>query len=152
MIIAIDKTRRRNHTGTWRREMIGVVIVTHGSLASALLSTVELIMGTQEQVIAIAFEPGQAVADLQLRITQAIKQVDNGQGVLILVDILGGSPYNASAMLMMGQTRIEMVVGVNLPMLFEVLPMRTLKLASVADVALGGGRNGISKFVIKKGE
>jgi len=132
--------------------MIGVVIVTHGSLAGALLGTVELIMGKQEQVKAVAFESGQAVADLQMRIIQAVAQVDTGKGALILVDILGGSPYNASAMLMMEQPKIEMIVGVNLPMLFEVLPMRTLRLASVADMALDGGRNGISKFVMKKVE
>lgn len=132
--------------------MIGVVIVTHGSLAVALLSTVELIIGKQEQVNAVAFEAGQAVVDLQARILQAVEQVDKGQGVLILVDILGGSPYNASAMLVMERTGTEMIAGVNLPMLFAVLPVRTLKLASIADVALGDGRNGIAKFVMNKVE
>lgn len=71
--------------------MIGVVIVTHGNLADALLNTAEQIMGKQqEQVKAVAFESGQAVADLQNRIMKAVTQVDSGQGTLILVDILGG--------------------------------------------------------------
>lgn len=130
--------------------MIGVVIVTHGSLASALLDTVELIMGKQEQVQAVAFESGQAVVDLQARITQATLQVDSGDGTLILVDILGGSPYNAAAILMMEQDNIEMITGVNVPMLFEVLPVRTSKLASVVEVALGGGRDGITNFVMNR--
>ena len=130
--------------------MIGVVIVTHGSLASALLNTVELIMGKQEQVQAVAFESGQAVVDLQARITQATLQVDSGDGTLILVDILGGSPYNAAAILMMEQDNIEMITGVNVPMLFEVLPVRTSKLASVVEVALGGGRDGITNFVMNR--
>lgn len=130
--------------------MIGVVIVTHGSLASALLDTVELIMGKQEQVKTVAFETGQAVVDLQTRIAQAIAQVDSGHGTLILVDILGGSPYNASAMLVMEQEKLEIITGVNVPMLFEILPVRTGKLASVVEVALGGGRNGIDKFVMSR--
>lgn len=130
--------------------MIGVVIVTHGSLASALLNTVELIMGKQEQITTVAFETGQAVIDLQTRITRAVTQVDSGHGILILVDILGGSPYNASAMVMMEQENIEMITGVNVPMLFEVLPVRTGKLESVVEVALGGGRNGIARFVMSR--
>ncbi len=130
--------------------MIGVVIVTHGKLASALLDTVELIMGKQEQVKTVTFETGQAVVDLQTRIAQAVAQVDSGHGTVILVDILGGSPYNASAMLMMEQGNLEMISGVNVPMLFEVLPVRSGKLASVVEVALGGGQNGIAKFVMSR--
>jgi len=130
--------------------MIGVVIVTHGSLASALLGTVELIMGKQEQLAAVTFESGQAVVDLQVRIAEAVAQVDSGDGTLILVDIVGGSPYNASAMLVMEQKNIEMVTGVNLPMLFEALPGRTGKLASVVDVAINGGCSGIAKFVMNR--
>ena len=128
--------------------MIGVVIVTHGSLADALLNTAELIMGKQEQVKAVAFESGQAVADLQSRIMKAVTQVDSGQGTLILVDILGGSPYNASAMLMMEQVKTEVISGVNLPMLFAVLPMRNLTLDRAAEVVLTGGRDGISQFIM----
>ena len=130
--------------------MIGVVIVTHGSLASALLNTVELIMGKQEQITTVAFETGQAVTDLQTRITQAAIQVDSGHGILIFVDILGGSPYNASAMLMMERENIEMITGVNISMLFEVLPVRTGKLESVVEVALDGGRNGITRFAMSR--
>ena len=130
--------------------MIGVVIVTHGSLASALLATVEVIMGKQEQIKTVAFEVGQAVVDLQARIAQAVTQVDSGHGTLILVDILGGSPYNASAMLVLEQEKLEMITGVNVPMLFEVLPIRTGKLESVVAVALDGGRNGLAKFVMSR--
>lgn len=128
--------------------MIGLVIVTHGDLGGALLNTAELIMGKQEQVKAVAFESGQAVADLQVRIAQATKQVNKGQGILILVDILGGSPYNASALLAVEQADTEVITGVNLPMLFSILPVRNLKLASVADVAVIGGRDGIEKFAM----
>jgi len=130
--------------------MIGVVIVTHGNLADALLTTAELIMGKQEQVKAVTFESGQAVADLQTRIAQAVKQVDSGQGTIILVDILGGSPYNASAMLMLEQVKTEVISGVNLPMLFAVLPMRNLTLDGAVNVVLAGGHDGIARFIMNK--
>ena len=130
--------------------MIGVVIVTHGNLASALLDTVELIMGKQEQVKTVAFETGQAVVDLQTRIAQAVTKVDSGRGTIIFVDILGGSPYNASAMLVMEQKNIEIITGVNVPMLFETLPMRTGKLTKVVEVALRGGHDGIDRFAMSR--
>lgn len=128
--------------------MIGVVIVTHGNLGAALLDTVELIMGKQEQVATVAFESGQAVTDLQLRIEEAMRQVDQGQGTLILVDVLGGSPYNASALLTLEQAHGKVVAGVNVPMLFSLLPVRHLKLASVVDAAISGGRRGIEQFTM----
>ena len=129
--------------------MIGVVIVTHGGLGGALLNAAELIMGKQEDVKAVAFESGQAVADLQVRITQATEEVEKGQGTLILVDILSGSPYNASALLAVEQSNTEVITGVNLPMLLSILPMRNLKLANVADLAVTSGRDGIEKFTMK---
>lgn len=128
--------------------MIGVVIVTHGYLGVALLNAAELIVGKQEHVKAVAFESGQAVADLQGRITQASKEVDNGQGTLILVDIVGGSPYNASALIAVEQGNREVITGVNLPMLISILPVRNLNLASAAQMAVDGGRDGIEKFTM----
>ncbi len=128
--------------------MIGVVIVTHGYLGVALLNAAELIVGKQEHVKAVAFESGQAVADLQGRITQASKEVDNGQGTLILVDIVGGSPYNASALIAVEQGNREVITGVNLPMLISILPVRNLNLASAAQMAVSGGRDGIEKFTM----
>ncbi len=128
--------------------MIGVVIVTHGYLGVALLNAAELIIGKQEHVKAVAFESGQAVADLQERITQASKEVDNGQGTLILVDIVGGSPYNASALIAVEQGNHEVITGVNLPMLISILPVRNLNLASAAQMAVSGGRDGIEKFTM----
>ncbi len=130
--------------------MIGVVIVTHGSLADVLLDTAELIAGKQEQVRALAFAPGEDVATLQLRIREAIRQVNKTQGVLVVVDLLGGSPYNAAAMVAMQQTGVEVVAGVNLPMLLELLPARSSELEVLAEIALKGGYDGIGRFVMPK--
>ena len=132
--------------------MVGVVIAAHGRVASALLSAAELIAGRQDQITAVSFEPGVAFADLEFRMAAAIKQVDNKQGVLVLADLLGGSPYNAAAMLSMKQSGIEIVAGVNLPMLLEVLSARNGELQEVADVAFMSGGSGIHKLVFPKVE
>jgi mannose/fructose/sorbose-specific phosphotransferase system IIA component len=130
--------------------MVGVVIVTHGKLADILLDTAELIAGKQEQVTTLAFVPGENAAALQLRIREAIKQVDMTQGVLVVADLVGGSPYNAAAIVAMQQTGVEVVAGVNLAMLLELLPARGNELEVLTEIALKGGCDGIGKFVMPK--
>ncbi len=130
--------------------MVGVVIVAHGCFASALLTTAEEIAGKQEQVISLNFTTGENAADLQLRIKEAARSVDTGQGTIIFVDLLGGSPYQAAAIVAMQQPGIEMVAGVNMPMLLEILPARNDKLMNVTSVALKGGHDGIRNFDIMK--
>jgi mannose/fructose/sorbose-specific phosphotransferase system IIA component len=130
--------------------MVGVVIVTHGKLADILLDTAELIAGKQEQVMTLAFAPGENAAALQLRIREAIKQVDMTQGVLVVADLVGGSPYNAAAIVAMQQTGVEVVAGVNLAMLLELLPARGNELEVVTEIALKGGCDGIGRFVMPK--
>lgn len=129
--------------------MVGVVIATHGGLGGALLAAAELIIGKQEGIETVAFDSGQGIGDLQMRIAEAARQVDKGQGTVVLVDILGGSPYNASALLAAEKSWIQVIAGVNLPMLFSVLPGReTLNLESIAKMAVTGGRDGIERFTM----
>ncbi len=130
--------------------MVGVVIVAHGCFASALLTTAEQIAGKQEQVISLDFATGENTADLQLRIKEAARSVDTGQGTIIFVDLLGGSPYQAAAIVAMQQSGIEMVAGVNMSMLLEILPVRNDKLMNVTNAALKGGHDGIRNFDIMK--
>lgn len=130
--------------------MIGVVIVTHGTFADVLLDTAELIVGKQEQIMALAFEPGEDITSLQFRIREAIRQVSNKQGVLVVADLLGGSPYNAAAIVAMQQTGVEVVAGVNLSMLLELLPARSSELKVLTEIALKGGYDGIGKFVMPR--
>ena len=132
--------------------MIGVVIVTHGNFADVLLDTAELIAGKQEQVMALAFAPGENSITLQLRIREAIRQVSNKQGVLVVTDLLRGSPYNAAAIVAMQQIGVEVVAGVNLSMLLELLPARSGELEVLAEIALKGGYDGIGKFVMPSHE
>ncbi len=98
--------------------MVGVVVVTHGGLAEELVGTARMIMGTVEQVEAVGFQPDEREEEMFDKLRVAVRAVDEGDGVLILVDMFGGTPSNLSLRLLR-PGRVEVVTGVNLPMLLK---------------------------------
>jgi len=106
--------------------MIGIVLVTHGQLASAFRAALEHVVGRQEQIEAISIGPDDDIEQRRRDIVIAIKHVDTGAGVAVLTDMFGGTPSNLAISVMNG-TNIEVVAGINLPML--------IKLASVRETA-----------------
>jgi PTS system mannose-specific IIA component len=132
--------------------MTGIIIVTHGKLAQALLGTAEMIMGLQEHIGAIGFEAGQNVADLQEKLCQTLQKNAKEDEALILVDLQGGSPYNAAAMLAMTRPKVKVVTGVNLPMLLGILPSRDLDVVALSQLAVESGQSGVNEFVLPIGE
>lgn len=104
--------------------MIGMVLVTHGQLATEFRSALEHVVGPQGQLETITIGPED---DMELRrgdIMAAVKRVDSGEGVVVLTDMFGGTPSNLALSCMNGRS-VEVVAGINLPML--------IKLASVRD-------------------
>jgi PTS system mannose-specific IIA component len=123
--------------------MVGLVIGGHGYLAASMLEAAELILGQQEGVVTVALEPEQNLEDLHSQIGAAISQADHGNGVLVLLDLYGGTPSNATA-LHLKNSAIEAVAGVNLPMLLEVLLGRQERnLAELTALAEEIGRQGV---------
>lgn len=123
--------------------MVGIVIGGHGHLAGALLESTTLILGAQPDVVTVALEPSQSLEELHMRMGEAIAQAEQGDGVLVLLDLYGGTPSNATA-LHFQTARIEAVTGVNLPMLLEVLLGRAERdLPALAALAEEMGRQGI---------
>lgn len=124
--------------------MIGVLIVTHKELAEALLSVCDLIMGRQEGMAAVSLDPNASPETCRQLIQQGLAQVNNGDGVIILTDMLGGTPSNLSlAFLQTG--KVEVVTGVNLPMLMKLANLRDLKdLSQVASALRQSGQQGIT--------
>ena len=106
--------------------MIGLVLVTHGRLAVEFRSALEHVVGPQTQIEAITIGPDDDVEQRRKDMVEAIKRVDTGQGVAVLTDMFGGTPSNL-AISCMSQPKVEVVAGINLPML--------VKLAKVRDVA-----------------
>jgi mannose PTS system EIIA component len=123
--------------------MIGVVVVTHGQLATELVNAAETIVGELPRFAAVSIGWHEDTEDARGEIEQAIARVDDGTGVLILTDMFGGTPSNL-AMTFLAEGRIEVITGVNLPMLIKLANMpKQPDLLSVARDMREHGRNAI---------
>ncbi len=122
---------------------VGIVIAAHGDLAHALRQSAEMILGAQDGVVTVALNPQDNLDNLQATIREAIDQADSGVGVIVLIDLFGGTPGNAAA-LCLAERDLPIVSGVNLPMLLEVMLSRnSFSPAELAALALESGANGI---------
>ncbi|MFO1167349.1 MAG: PTS sugar transporter subunit IIA [Rhodoblastus sp.] len=104
--------------------MIGMVLVTHGCLATEFRAAMEHVVGPQKQVATITIGPEDDMEKRRGDIMAAVNSVESGQGVILLTDMFGGTPSNLAISVMNG-AKVEVVAGINLPML--------IKLASVRD-------------------
>lgn len=124
--------------------MIGLVLVTHGRLAVEFVTAMEHVVGRQDAVESICIGPDD---DMELRrsdIAAAIGRVDQGRGVIILTDLFGGTPSNL-AISLMETGRIEVIAGVNLPMLIRLEgARRTMSVVAAVAAAREAGRKYIS--------
>ncbi len=118
--------------------MIGIVVVAHGPLANSLLATAEFIIGSRlEGVKAVEVTPDGSPKELKSALGAALAKVDDGDGVLVLVDMFGGSPSDMSISFL-EPGRVEVLTGANLPMLLEVALRRnkTTDLRELAEEAV----------------
>ena len=99
--------------------MIGGVIVTHGQLATELVSAAEMIVGEIHHITAVSIGWHDDVDVARQEVERAIQRVDTGSGVLVLTDMFGGTPTNIAASFL-GQSQVEIVTGVNLPMVIRL--------------------------------
>lgn len=104
--------------------MVGVVIVTHGQFGKELLKTSAMIIGTQEQLKVVSVDNKNCVEESRDEINAAVNEVNSGDGVLILTDMFGGTPSNLS-LSFLNRENVEVVTGVNLPMVIKVVTLRT---------------------------
>ncbi len=125
--------------------MIGVVVAAHGSFAHELVETTRFIVGEQENMVALTVDPSTSVDEMKSAIKKAIKQVDTGGGILILTDMFGGTPANMS-LSFLEEGRVEVITGVNLPMLIRLSQCReTMSLAEAAKSIVEHGRKSINQ-------
>jgi mannose PTS system EIIA component len=104
--------------------MVGIVVAAHGRLAEELVATAEQIVGPVPAVTAIRVEPGASPEEIRGALKAAVAQVDDGSGVLVFADLVGGSPCTQSLTLC-AQASLEVVTGVNLPMLLKANSLRS---------------------------
>ena len=124
--------------------MIGLVLVTHGSLAVELIRAMEHVVGPQENTAAVCIGPDDDMEHRRADIQRAVSRVETGEGVIILTDMFGGTPSNL-AISIMEEKSIEVIAGVNLPILVKLASIRsTLDLQSAIAKAQEAGRKYIN--------
>lgn len=119
--------------------MIGIVIVAHGGLAKEYLAAVEHVVGHQNGIRAITIESDHDRAAKQIEICAAADEVDQGDGVVVVTDMFGGSPSNLSLRACRPENR-RIVYGANLPMLIKLAKSRQMNVPDAVRAALDAGR------------
>lgn len=120
--------------------MIGIVLVTHGKLAEEFVKIVEHIMGRQERIATVCIDPNDDMEKCREAIMAAVDGVDKGSGVAVLTDMFGGTPSNL-AISVMNNDAVEVLAGVNLPMLIKLVSVRNaLPLSQAVLQAQESGR------------
>ncbi len=104
--------------------MIGLVLVTHGRLAEEFLAALEHIVGPQEQTAAVCIGPDDDMEQRRSDILRQVEAVDSGDGVAVLTDMFGGTPSNL-AISIMEPAKVEVLAGINLPMLIKLAAARS---------------------------
>lgn len=126
--------------------MVGILIVTHRHLAEALLAAADLISGRMEKVVAVSLDPEASAEEARQQIADGLGQLNGTDGILILTDMFGGTPSNLS-LSFLKKGEIEVVTGVNLPMLIKVNHLRHGKTKDLREMALilqNAGQQGIT--------
>ncbi len=124
--------------------MIGMVLVTHGNLATEFLVAMQHVVGRQERVATICIGPNDDMEARRREIGEAVAEVDSGKGAIILSDLFGGTPSNL-AISLLEKGRVEVIAGVNLPMLIRLdSARRSLPIGEAVAAAKEAGRKYIS--------
>ncbi|QQZ59111.1 PTS mannose transporter subunit IID [Paenibacillus sonchi] len=127
--------------------MIGVIVGTHGRFSEELLRSTSMVYGQLENVVGVTFEPGESVNGLVDKFKIALGTIEWSDGVLFLVDLFGGSPYNAASRIAAGYENMDIVSGVNLPMVVDVLVSRsTEQLEDLVKLAIRAGQDSMKSF------
>ena len=134
--------------------MIGIVLVTHGRLADELVNALQHVVGKENHIATVCIQPDDDMEQRRRDIIDAIARVETGKGVVLLTDMFGGTPSNL-AISVMNETGVEVIAGVNLPMLIQLVQARrTLDLAEAVSEAQEAGRkyiNVASRLLAERG-
>ena len=123
--------------------MVGVLIVSHGGFAEALISSLQLLVGKQQKIRGVSIWPKDQEKEIKDRIRQEIEKVNDGDGVVILTDVLGGTATNLSLSFLENE-KIELVTGVNMPMLLTLSSYRKGRsLREIGKLVKKSGRRSI---------
>ena len=123
--------------------MVGILVVSHGKLAEALISATEFLVGSLQKVKGVSIWPKEREEEVKARIRKKMEEVDDGDGIVILTDIFGGTPTNSSLSFLENE-KVEVVTGVNMPMLLTLASYRKGKsLEEIGSLVKKAGRRSI---------
>ena len=124
--------------------MIGLILVTHGRLADQFVEAMEHVVGRQDGIATVCIGPNDDMEQRRAEIAGAIAEVDAGEGVIILTDLFGGTPSNL-AISLLDAGRVEVIAGINLPMLIRLSgARRTMGVVEAVEAAQSAGRTYIT--------
>ena len=124
--------------------MIGLILVTHGHLADEFVHAMEHVVGEQPAIVSVCIGPNDDIEARRKEISHAIAEVDDGHGVIILTDLFGGTPSNL-AISLLDAGRVEVIAGINLPMLIRLAGTRKCDdLPKAVSTARDAGRSYIT--------
>ena len=123
--------------------MIGIVLVTHGRLADEFLSAMQHVVGPQDQIATACIGPNDDMGERRDDILAKVKEVDTGEGVIVLTDMFGGTPSNL-AISIMDKANVEVIAGINLPMLVK---LNTLRKNNSLKEAVSGAKSAGIKYI-----
>lgn len=124
--------------------MIGIIVVTHGALARELIAVAEHVVGKQQDIVAVCIGPEDDIDQRRQEIIAAVARVNTTSGVVIVTDMFGGTPSNL-AISVMQPGSVEVIAGVNVPMLIKLLSVRgTMPIVAAVNAAQDAGRKYIN--------
>lgn len=123
--------------------MIGIVLVTHGNLAAEFLSAMQHVVGPQTQIQTACIGPNDDMNERRDDILAKVNEVDSGEGVIVLTDMFGGTPSNL-AISIMDKANVEVIAGINLPMLVK---LDTLRKEKTLKEAVNGAKEAGIKYI-----
>lgn len=127
--------------------MIAVILSGHGGFASGIEKAIHQVIGEQQQFIALDFPEESTTQQLEAQMRQAIQEIESGEGIVFLTDLLGGTPFRTASLLSQEREDIQVVTGTNLQMAAEMLLERDeLKLIEFRDQAIECGHRGITSL------
>lgn len=132
--------------------MIGIIVTGHGNFASGLTSSLELIAGAQEKYEIVDFPQGDGVEELTQKLNAAMDSLQDTDGILVLSDLAGGSPFKTAVMCSLERKNVEVIAGTNLPLLIEASLSKAFQenVTDFADTLIGTGQSQILRFAVEE--
>lgn len=116
--------------------MVGIILISHYTLAESLKETVSLIVGEKKNLSALALNKNDKVEDFSLKLKKEVERIDDGDGVIIFADMFGGTPSNSSLAAFGSEEKVEIITGFNMPLVIEAIMHSDKSIKELTDILM----------------